>query len=46
MGQNEGNYAKIKEILLQPSSIWGEVLAKFIRRGIRVSTYFQGLFVR
>ena len=34
-GTNEGNYAKIKEILLQPSSIWGEMLAKFIRHGIR-----------
>jgi len=33
-GQNEGNYAKIKEILLQSSCIWGEMLAIIIRRGL------------
>jgi hypothetical protein len=30
--KNRGNYAIVKQVPLQPSPLWGKLLAKFIRR--------------
>jgi hypothetical protein len=41
--QNGGNDAKVKGVLLQPSSFWGENIGKICQCGIRVIEYYNGL---